>query len=264
MKKVSFLIFFSIIIIIGSLLFFRSKGSFSSIDSGITRITAPIGVIFSSSASGLSSFFGNLGNIGNIQRENKSLREKINRLEAEKAKMSQLVKENEALRKDLNFKNDSGYETVMARVSFFDPTNVRASIVVNKGVKDGLYSGMVATSEGILVGKVTDVYDRTAKIILITDPFSSIPSITQTFGIAGLTQGQVGTGLIMSQIPQEVILKKGENVVTSGLGGDYPKGLILGRIENITKKNNSMFQSASLRPLVDFNSLEWIQLIKEK
>lgn len=261
MKKISFLIFFSIIIIIFSLLFFRSKGSFSSIDSGITRIFQPIGSIFVGSTGGVKGFFENLGNIGNLQKENRELSLRINELESQNARMTVAEKENESLKRELKFKNESGFQTLAADITFFDPTNVRESIMINKGASDGIKEKMAATSEGFLIGRVTEVYSNSAKILLITDPLSSVPALIPELTATGLVKGQLGMGLEMEQIPQEADLKKGQVIVTSGLGGEYPKGLVIGKIENITKKNNSIFQMASLRPLIDFKSLERVQII---
>lgn len=264
MKKISFLIFFSILIIIASLLFFRSKGSFSSVDSGVGVVTAPIGVLFNGATGSFKDFFSSIGNIGNIQKENRDLKSKVNSLEAELAMREEAKKENEGLKRELKFKNESGFDTISADITFFDPTNIRESIVINKGAKDGVYMKMAATSEGFLIGRVVEVYSDTAKVMMVTDPLSSIPSIIQSSSASGLVKGQVGAGLVMDQIPQEIEVKKGEMVVTSGLGGEYPKGLVLGKVESITKKNNSIFQSASLRTMLDFKSLERVQLIKER
>lgn len=263
MKKVSFLIFFSILIIIFSLLFFRSKGSFSSVDSGITRIFSPVGMVFSNSTGGIRSFFTNLGNIGNLQKENANLKDKNNQLEAEVARMSADIKETESLKRELGFKNDSGFNTIPAEISFFDPTNVRETVIVDKGKNQGVKTNMAVTSEGTLIGRVTEVYGNSSKILLITDPFSAIPAELTTIDATGLVQGQVGMGLVINQVPQETDLKKGETIVTSGLGGQYPKGLILGTVENVNKQNNSIFQSASLKTLVDFKSIERVQIIKD-
>jgi rod shape-determining protein MreC len=263
MKKISFLIFFSVIIIIFSLLFFKSKGSFSSVDSGVTKIFQPVGMVFVSSASGIGDFFSNIGNIGNLQKENKELRSQINKLESEVARMTVAEKENESLKRELNFKTNSGFQTVTANITFFDPTNIRESIMINKGAKDGIKEKMAAASEGFLIGKVVEVYSDSSKILLIADPMSSVPALLPEVSATGLVQGQVGIGLQMTQVSQETDLKKGQIAVTSGLGGEYPKGLVIGKVENITKKNNSIFQTASLRSLIDFRSLERVQIILE-
>lgn len=263
MKKISFLIFFSVIIIIFSLLFFKSKGSFSSVDSGLTKIFQPVGIIFVSSSNGIKGLFSNLGNIGNLQKDNKELRSQINELESEVARMTVAEKENESLKRELNFKTNSGFQTITASITFFDPTNLRESIMINKGAQDGIKEKMATTSEGFLIGRVSEVYSNSSKILLITDPMSSVPALLPEVNAAGLVQGQVGMGLRINQIPQETDLKKGNVVVTSGLGGEYPKGLIIGKIENITKKNNSIFQTASLRTSINFKSLERVQIIRD-
>jgi len=214
-----------------------------------------------SSTGGIKGIFSNIGNIGNLQKENKELQSRINELESQNARMSVSEKENESLKRELKFRTESGFQTIAADITFFDPTNIRESIMINKGANDGVKEKMAATSEGFLIGRVTDVYSNSAKILLITDPMSSVPALIPELTATGLIKGQVGMGLEMEQIPQEADLKKGQVVVTSGLGGEYPKGLVIGKVENITKKNNSIFQMASLRPLIDFKSLERVQVI---
>ncbi len=177
--------------------------------------------------------------------------------------MSADIKETESLKRELGFKNDSGFNTIPAEISFFDPTNVRETVIVDKGKNQGVKTNMAVTSEGTLIGRVTEVYGNSSKILLITDPFSAIPAELTTIDATGLVQGQVGMGLVINQVPQETDLKKGETIVTSGLGGQYPKGLILGTVENVNKQNNSIFQSASLKTLVDFKSIERVQIIKD-
>jgi rod shape-determining protein MreC len=195
MKRTYLLIIGCIVIIVISLAFTRSKGSFSSVDSGISKVFAPIGIVFSHSTAGISNFFSSLGNIGNLQKENKQLQERVDNLEAQVATMKEQVKENESLKRELSFKQSSGFSTISAEVAFFDPTNIRETITVNKGEKDGIAKDMVVTSEGFLVGKVSEVFSATAKIALITDPLSSIPAVLNGSTLSGLVQGQVGFGL---------------------------------------------------------------------
>ncbi len=261
MKKISFLIFFSILIIIFALLFFRSKGSFSSVDSGITEIFQPVGVVFTNASGGIKDFFTNLANIGNLEKENKQLRLKVNDLESKNARMAADIGENESLKRALGFKENSGFQTIAASITFFDPTNARESIMIDKGTKDGIKPGMAATSEGFLIGRVTQVYGDSSQILLISDPLSDVPALIPDISADGLVQGQIGMGITMNQIQQDANLQAGQNVVTSGLGGSYPKGILIGKIENITKKNNSIFQSASVRTQIDFNALERVQVI---
>ncbi len=261
MKKISFLIFFGILIVILSLLFSESKGSFSGVDSGISRVFQPIGIVFSDVSGDVKDLLVNLTNIGDLEKENKKLRLEVNGLQSKNAMMTADIQENESLKRALGFKDNSGFQTVAASITFFDPTNVRESIVIDKGAKDGIKPKMAATSEGFLIGRVTDVYANSAKILLITDPLSDVPAQIPDINADGLVQGQIGMGIIMNQIQQDAALQEGQNVITSGLGGGYPKGLLIGKIENITKQNNSIFQSASIRTQIDFNTLERVQII---
>lgn len=264
MKRVSLLIFLSIFLIFGSLIFFESKGAFSKVDSGIGKVFSPIAGVFSNYGSGFIQFFSNFSKISSLQKENKDLSEKVTLLESEVSRMKSIAAETDSLKKELDFKKNSGFETITAEIAFFDPSQIRETIIINKGQKDGVRTKMAVTSQGVLVGRVSDVFDTTSKIILINDPLSTIPAIVENTNILGLAQGQLGIGIAMNQIPVQESIKEGQLAVTSGLGGELPKGLIIGRIETIEKKNNSIFQTALLRPLVDLRLLERVQVIKSQ
>lgn len=228
----------------------------------IGTVLRPIGIVFEDIGSNISGFFRGFVNIGNLQKENTELKDKLNQALVEVAKLSDAQKENLALKRDLGFKNDNGFELVAAKVVFFDPSNIRDTITINVGSRDGIKNNNVVISEGFLVGRVIDVKETSAKIKLISDPDSAVPSTVISSNITGITKGKIGNGLELEQVPQSEKVNQADKVVTSGLGGEYPKGLIIGKIEEVQKISGSIFQQIIVKPIIDLTKLERVMVIK--
>ena len=227
------------------------------------RFLRPVGVVFADLGSRVGNFFGYIGNIGDLNEENKRLKADLDQALSDIAKLSEAKKENQSLRADLGFKENSGFDTLSAKVIFFDPTNIRETITINAGSDDGVKEGSVVISQGYLVGKTVFVGPKSAKIRLITDPESAIPATVERIAVAGIVKGRIGSGMVLDQIPQSEKIENGSLVLTSGIGGGYPKGLIIGQIDDIQKISGSIFQKIELKPMINFDRLERVLVIKE-
>lgn len=228
----------------------------------LTSTFRPVGIVLNQAGVGISSFFGNIKNIGRLQKDNKELNDKLNVALAELARLNEAQKENSALKRDLGFKEETNYNLVAANVISFDPTNIRESITISAGKNDGLKEGDTVISEGFLIGKVMSVSPSTSKIRLISDSESAIPATLSNSSVTGIVKGRIGAGMTLEQVPQSEKVMVGDSVVTSGLGGEYIKGLVIGKVEEIQKISGSIFQLISIRPMVDLNKLERVMIIK--
>lgn len=224
-------------------------------------ISAPIQKVVSAGAGSVYNFFTTIGNISELSRENRSLQEEINRLLEENVKLAEVEKENEALRAQLDFQKRSSFKVVSAEIIAKDPTNIQKVFEISAGKKQGIKVGMPVITSGILIGKVSEVYHNSAKVLLVTNPNSIVNGMLQKTRALGLVKGQLGFGLMMDSVPQDVKINIGDLVVTSGLGGSFPKGLLLGEVSEIISKQGEIFQSANLRPAADFSKLEIVFVI---
>lgn len=249
-------------IVLASLVSLHRMGYLKPAEDIVLKVLAPIGKVLNISTNSGKGIFSGISNLKDLQVDNKELQEKLNKSEQEIVNLQEAKKENESLKKDLDFKIHSGYETISASVSMYDPASVRQTVVIDKGERDGVSEGMVVVSEGFLVGKISEVGEGTSKVFLITDPVSAIPVYVQNSTATGILKGQIGYGLSLEKVPQGDVLKQGQFVITSGLGGDYPKGLIIGKIDEIEKSDNAIFQGGSVRPEVNFGRLERVLIIK--
>jgi rod shape-determining protein MreC len=111
------------------------------------------------------------------------------------------------------------------------------------------------------VGRISQVGPRTSTVQLLTDRDSAVAALLQTSRVTGLVVGQPDGTLHMEYIPQEESIDVGDVVLTSGLGGFMPKGLVIGQVTEVQKMDYELFQTAIVRPAVDFSRLEMALVI---
>lgn len=259
-KKISIVLL--IIVFIAILVFIESKGFLGNTFSFTQKITTPFSIFFSDFSHQTSDTFSGVFKLSKLQKENAEIKDANNRLQAEVAQLQEAKKENEKLRADLRFITATNYTYEAAEVTVFEPSNLRGMVTINKGSKQGLKPGLAVISEGFMIGKIAEVSESNAKVLLITDPSSAIPVTLQQANTSGLAKGQIGTGIAMEKIPQGEQIKEGDTVITSGLGGEVPRGLILGYITKIEKQDNTLFVTADIRPAANLHSLSRVIIIK--
>ena len=221
----------------------------------------PIGRLFSGTGSSIGSFFSIVGDIRNLSADNARLRSDNARLRTQVVKDSELQVENDDLRRQLGVSASRHDKLLAAEVIAYQPDNFRQYITINRGSLDGVSVGMAIVSEGSLVGTVSEVAAKSAKVFLLIDPNFRVNGIISETRASGTVHGQIGAGLEMEKIAQSDTVRPGDTVITSGLGGDVPKGLIIGRVESVSTRDNAVFQTAQLASDLRFNKLELIYVI---
>lgn len=259
-KKITIVI---LTIFFGALLIFGgNKGYLDGAFSFARGATAPVGLFFSNASGSTSGFFSGIFKLAGLQKENADLKDNLNKYQAQIAQLSEDKKENDRLEALLKFTTTHEFSYIPATVTAYDPSNIRGNVTVDKGKRDGMAVGMAVISDGFLIGRISSVSERTSRVQLITDPTSAIPVSLQSADTSGIANGQIGFGLSMQKVPQGEPLSSGDTVVTTGLGGDIPKGLIVGTIEKIQKQDNSLFVTADIRPSADLSNLSRLIVIK--
>lgn len=227
---------------------------------GLRPLQNAVGFIFTPVTKLVGGITG-LGSDSNLTKQNKELQAKVDELTAEVAKREEAKLQNDALRAQLNFSQSNNFSVAQANIISQDPTNFQQFFTIDRGSRGGIEQGMVVVSQGLLVGRVIETTATTAKVYLITDYNSAIPVIAQQTRATGLIRGQRGFGLMLDMVPQTDQLKEGDTLVTSGFGGDYPRGLVIGTVGEIKRRDTDVFQTATVRPAVDFRKLELVFVI---
>jgi len=192
-----------------------------------------------------------------LKKEVADLKEKVNDL-----KEAQL--ENSRLRKLLVMKEsmEQEWQMVSAKVIARDAGNWYHSIIINRGMNDGLEKDMVVINYDGLVGRIISLTNNTAEVLLLLDREGAVGCLVQLSRTPGVVEGQ-GSGELLRMIhfPHDADIKENQNVLTSGLGGIFPAGLRIGYITEIKVEANGLMKQAEIKPFVDFDRLEEVLVL---
>ncbi|MBX7251678.1 MAG: rod shape-determining protein MreC [Candidatus Promineofilum sp.] len=156
------------------------------------------------------------------------------------------------------------YRRVIADVIGQDTNPTMQSIIINKGVDDGVRTGMPVEAARGLVGQVYNATNHAAQVVLLTETASAIPVRLGTTRATGILRG-AGRGALptIDWIDLQYDVQVGELVVTSGLDGKFPQNLVIGRVVDVTRNEAELFQQAVVQPAVDFRTLETLLVVTE-
>lgn len=234
------------------------------IDSTLSRFLQPISAPVYSLGQSISALLSQPTDLALLADENAELRDQVLELQQELSQLQIAKQENESLKQLLDFHEESALLAPkhVARIVGRDPDS-QSILLLNIGQRDGVeLHNAVTVNEGIMIAKIIDVSARSSKALLLTDNQSAV-AVTISGGAPSnkLVRGERGLSLFLDQVPQGEVMYEGQLVVTSGLEQSIPKGLIVGEIEEIISEPNDLFQKAVLRPLTDFQSIEFVSVI---
>lgn len=227
---------------------------------------APLQIVMSNITIGVGRSAVSLRDVQLLRQRAEELRAEVNRLSVENARLVEIEQENQRLRQLLNFtRNNPQYDyrasAVVGQKIGEDTSNLLFAIFIDVGARDGVAPGMPVVTDRGLVGRVTRVGPNVAEVVLLIDPASVVTARVLNSRVTGVVRGSVDAGLVMDRIPQGEALSPGDIVVTSGLGGTYPDKLVVGQVTEVSKRDADIFQTARIRPTVDFGRLETVLVI---
>lgn len=211
----------------------------------------------------LTSVVKNIGEIQELREENERLRAQLNKLLfREDNYYREIESANRRLRELLEFKERSSYRLIPAEPLGYSPEDFFKVIYVNKGAQSGVQEGMGLVNPQGLVGKVVEVYTDHSKVLLMVDKRSKVGVRVQRTRDVGILQGTGNPEVCeLLYILNRAEVKEGDRVVTSGLGGLFPPGILVGRILHTEKTPGYLFQKIKVEPMVDFGKLEGLFLV---
>lgn len=205
---------------------------------------------------GVAGFWGGLvpGNSGrDLDAENRELR-------AQLAAAEESRRENERLRRLLGFVEEAPQRTVAARVIAEDAASWFRTIEIDRGSEEGVIEGRPVVNAAGLIGRVVRSSAHSARVLLITDASSAVAVLVQDQRIRGVCRGQGGALALDFALVQDEI-QVGDGVITSGLGGIFPKGLVVGYVRSVHREQFGLFQTVEVEPAVDFAHLEEVLVL---
>jgi rod shape-determining protein MreC len=193
--------------------------------------------------------------------------QEVSRLTVQNANYKELEEENIRLKAQLSFLSINKYKNVMANVIsqdlIFDIQEGDQDIVIDKGLKDGVRNGLgVINENGVVIGKVLEARDSLSKVCLTTNRSCKFAATIQNQErTMGITEGDLGLTIKMNFIPQSDKIVMGDTVITSGLGGNIPRGLVIGKVSQINNQSNEIWQDVNIEPLLNLNTLTIVSVL---
>lgn len=233
----------------------------------VITVLSPAQKVLSSVSVTIKEGFSTIPDMLTLKKQNEELQKQVRELEQYKQKFLEYQRENINLRSMLGLKQRNfQYELEAAEVIGRDPGNWFNVILIDKGEESGIKKDMAVITDQGLVGYVLSVGENFAKVILITDDRSSVSAMIERTRDNGILKGTIDPAprgyIKMVYLPQEANIVKGDVVISSGLGGLVPKGIIIGEVIEARKEPYDLMQYAIVRPEVDFQKLEQVFVIK--
>ena len=267
-----------VLIVLGLLLLvFHESGILAPVEGALRYVLDPLQRAFSRVTVGIGSLFQTVGEVRELRARVEELQAQVDALTVENVRLREYEAEVQQLRALLNFVSEYpisaslGAEVISREacdtfpcgdVVGVEPNPYLRYVTINVGSLQGVETGMPAVSGGAgLIGRVAQVGPRTAEVQLLTDTDSAVAALLQTSRVTGLVVGQPDGTLRMEYIPQEQHIDVGDIVLTSGLGGFMPKGLVIGQVTEVLQMDYALFQSAVVRPAIDLSRLELVLVI---
>ncbi|MFJ5715526.1 rod shape-determining protein MreC [Neobacillus sp. NPDC093127] len=217
----------------------------------------------------IAGFFENLQDLQNTYNENKELKSRLDNLVSLESQVQALKKDNEELRAVLDEeKTLRDFEPLPATVIGRNPDRWHEMIIIDKGSLNGLKKNMAVVTANGLIGKVKSVnkFSSTVQLLSATDPKNRISAIVQgKTKVYGLVEGydKEKKLLMVKAIPAGAEIEKGQTVITSGLGGIFPEGLLVGKVVEVKPDQYGLNLTALVKPGADFYDIKNVMVTKK-
>ena len=222
----------------------------------VLEAAAPIENAFNSSINGLRDAWTRYLFLVGLEDENRRLRKQNAALNEQLNRHREGYIEGVRLRKLLDLSEGLPSRTVAARVVDRNRTSLFKTILINKGTADGLRVGLPILSEQGVVGRIIETAWHASQVLLLIDENSNIDAIIQRSRAQGILQGADPSGCNLKYISRVEDVQVGDMVLSSGLAGVFPKGLLIGVVTGASLKGEGLFQKIAVAPAVDFGKVE--------
>lgn len=253
----------TILVLVGLAVVLLILDSTGNLDNAFAFMRSPVSTVMDWTAARVDSFAGIFAGPRDLQVAQQQIGEleaRVAELERTNAELLDRQSEYELYVDMFNRASQAPqFERVTAAVIGRDTSPVFRSIIIDRGTDHGVLPGMPVESARGLVGQVFRASPQAAQVLLLTDNISSIAARLSASRATGIVFGNGGSGpLTMDWIEQEAQIETGDVVLTSGLGGQFPQDLVIGRVVEFERSEAELFQRAELQPAVDFDELEMV------
>jgi len=221
----------------------------------------PLLLVESQMTDDASDFLRNYFDLVGVREENLRLKQRLAQLEGQQRQMAELEAENHHLADLLELRDALGTTAIAANVIGSDATGLSQTLMLSEGDHQGLRRDMAVVSINGVVGKLIAVSHDAARVLLISDHNSALDAIDQRSRARGIVAGLVEDELVMKYVDRSEDVKSGDMIVTSGMDGIFPRGLLVGTVARVSQEGPGLFLNVEVKASVDFRELEQVMIL---
>ncbi len=239
----------------------KQQKEISYLDSLANLVLAPFQNLFTKSVQSVSDVINNYFYLVSVSKENERLKLEVYKLVNEKNELIEKISRQKRIAGLLAYQEDRKKDSLVASVIGRDATQWSKVVFIDKGSRHGVRKYLAVVTNSGVIGQIIYAGPNTSKVLLTIDSRSAVDSIFQDSRVSGVV---VGTGKEQCQIkyvPNKAKIKVGDRVLSSGLGGVFPKGLFIGTVFQIAKRKQGLFQEITLTPGSDLSKLEEVLVL---
>jgi rod shape-determining protein MreC len=242
----------------------RNKEHANPLERGVMSVTAPLAGGAATLNDGVGHLWSDYLDLIEVRRENVILRKSVKRLNERIVADNEAVIGNARLKALLDLKGTLDAPSLAVTVIGEDSSAWFKTLVVDRGSSDGLLEGMPVLAAGGIVGRLVKVAPNSSRVLLLTDHASAIAALVQRSRARGVVRGAGSGRCSMEFTVRDEDVKVGDTVISSGIGGVFPKGLPIGEVTMVKKGEYGVFQTIEVRPAVNIGKLEEMLVLKRQ
>lgn len=252
-------------VVLASLLFLAGSrfAMFDPLENAATGVTSPIDSFLRDVTRPVADFINNATDINRLSNENRDLQEENEALTAEVVRLRESERELQQLRGLIDLRGVKETDSFLAANVFAsEPNNSQRIVAIDRGSGDGVREDMLVLSpQGSVIGVITRVLGGSSWVTLLTDQTSAVSAFVQESRVQGVVVGNADGTLTMEFVEDTADIKNGDTVLTSGAGGQYPSGELIGQVVDVQQSPQDLFQEVHIEPLADFSRLENVLIL---
>lgn len=227
----------------------------------VVWIVSPFQTFFASMVNSVEDVMDQYIFLANVSKENKELRKEIDVLLGQNNELREKARQLKRVAVLMKYQEKVGQRKTVATIIGRDATQWSKMVFINRGTRHGVHENLPVVTHSGVVGHVIQAARSVSKVLLITDNRSAVDSLFQDSRVTGVVVGTGEDFCTMKYVPVDASMKVGDKILSSGLGGIYPKGLLVGTVTSVSKGREGLFQEVTIKPNVEFSRLEEVLVL---
>ena len=231
------------------------------LEKAVAWVVAPIQSGFTNTVNAISGMFRHYFFLVGVAKENEHLKQNIDSLKKRNVELAEQILWQDRVVGLIEYKEQSNNKAILASVIGRDATQWSKEIFINKGTQQGVGERMAVVTDAGVVGHVVQALATSSMVLLISDSRSAVDALFQETRVFGVVAGTGQSFCDMKYVPVSAKVEIGDRVLSSGLGGIFPKGLVVGTVTQVKKKKQGLFQEIMVTPKADLARLEEVLVL---